>query len=1179
IIFEDGYNELNRWLDKFFIEFLSFKSFDKLKQFEEHDEQDPSMMVESLIGQFTSEYNHNMKMIEGTTESSSNILEYLIQNKFMNQNWTNKANIPGCTSMNEVSSYLNKMTEYLINIDVKKKLLVELHFNDLPNLHYFQEHSKILSKLDNQNQNTEAELKMQSLIKKFWKIQIFVYEHAEELKAQKHIYQLYRDLENERIWTHEKLLLADNTYIGRSLFAVNQLIRQHQLLIKEVANRTDRMEIAIQDAVNIITKFQSTFEVVINDYCKTTQQSMVKSSEKTMTIQTDDNFIQIELSTDIGVKYNIPKKILIDLHTLVIELRHDLKNLVDRMSKRTERLNVGFQCFTHLGEFAELRIWLQECEDMLLLESRASRDTITAKTELKKHANIEFRVNTLLANCVCDFNQKSLKLINEFLERKEKYKNQLDLIKTNENLEKVVERLSGMQVEKRTAQSQLSQSILHDENMNKVKQSSFENLINRRKLRSQIKQIRKRIQVIQSIQRIMDRQYASLLDVCVQKRQRLEEILSLSIVYEEVSELKSWLNQQIVIASSTYTGRTLNECVRIINRFVHFGENLLGESFTSFVEVELRSFDPISTVYTMNITDQFVNTSGLASERTARVMNMCRCLIRTKHSDSPRIAFWQDIISETWADLRELICSRVKLLISAAHRFIFVTRCSETLKLVQEKSDQLSQSIGKDVQAICKQLSLLSAFEQDVQALEPLINWVEKAADYLLPLYSGNWIKRLKKPRDILLSVWYQLKDKTHLRRIRLKRAIALYRWISNLDTFFNWIQQCQKELERIEMDIWNTNPPQSTVIKKSNNITTENIKFAIGQALQLRAELNARDDKVKSYLEEGKRLKVSFKQHLMQYDKSRYEKCYQPYEMSQLYSKTEMGRQHGINNPADEIQICKIGEQRKKFRNNTLQNVNVTDKDCIIENAEQHSRIGTVRSISSDPHLESVRLNENYSKMSDSPSLALNQLHLQNEGHMSDEEDQIITDLQLRMTRLVTSWYNLHKKWHQIYERLELQLSINEFASVADSLEHWLVLHSAEVECLDMGDSIKETQILIDRLNVLERNTVPQISRYEKVKQLTKFELAEIEENMPNVPISCVNIVHSSDIENIQTLLDYYELNETDASNDFDDSKQNVDTTTDENVKDTTDSPEVSWEVAEGQYLSLGCFTQHIYF
>ncbi|XP_018652093.1 putative beta chain spectrin [Schistosoma mansoni] len=968
-------------------------------------------------------------------------------------------------------------------MDIKKKILVELH-----------DHAKILSNLDNENQNSEVESKMYSLIKKFWKIQIFIYQHAEELKAQKHIYQLYRDLENERIWTHEKLLLANNTYIGRSLFAVNQLIRQHQLLIKEVNNRTNRIEITIQ-----------------------------------------------------------------------VKLRYDLNELKNQIIKRTDQLNIGLQCFIHLDEFIELRNWLQECEDLLLLESRASRDIITTKIELKKHANIEYRVNILLANCICEFNQKSLKLINEFLERKEKHKNQLELIKTNENLEKVVQQLSGISTQKQTDQSQRLQSIVHaDENMNKSKQNSFDNLINRRKLRSQIKQIRKRIQMIQSIQRIMDRQYSSLLDVCVQKRQRLEEILSLSIVYEEVSELKSWLNQQILIASSIYTGRSLNECVRLINRFVHFGENLLGESFTSFVEIELRSFDPISTIYPMNITDQFVYTSGFAIERIEKVMNMCRCLIRTKHSDSPRIAYWQDIITETWADLHELIYSRVRLLISAAHRFIFLTRCSETLKLVQEKSDQLSQSIGKDVQAICKQLSLLCAFEQDVQALEPLINWVEKAADYLLPLYSGNWIKRLKKPHDILLSVWYQLKDNTHLRRIRLNHAIALYRWISNLDILFNWIQQCQKELERIEMDIWNINP-QSTIIKKSNNITTENIKFAIGQTLQLRAELNARDDKVKSCLEEGKRLKASFKQHLMQYDKSKYEKCHQPYEMSQLYLKTEMERQHVTNNSADEIEICKISEQRKNSPKNTLQNLNVT---------EQHTRTGVIRSISSDPYLESV--SANYSQKSGSSSSALNQLNLQNDSQMNDEENQIITDLQLRMKRLVTSWYNLHMKWHQINERLELQLSINEFESVADSLEHWLILHSPEVECLDMGDSIKETQILIDRLNVLERNTLPQINRYEKVKQLTKFELAEIKENMLNVPISCVNIVHNQDTENIQTLLKYYELNEKDVSNDLDDCKKDVDTSQ-ENLKDTTDSTEVSRQVEESSQHSFDSISDYL--
>ncbi|KAH8874967.1 Spectrin beta chain [Schistosoma japonicum] len=89
------------------------------------------------------------------------------------------------------------------------------------------------------------------------------------------------------------------------------------------------------------------------------------------------------------------------------------------------------------------------------------------------------------------------------------------------------------------------------------------------------------------------------------------------------------------LTPSTFTSRRLNQCVSIINRFESFDENLLGKSFTFFVESELRSFDPISTI------------SGLATELTERVMNMFRCSILPKHSDSPRIVIWQDIISET----------------------------------------------------------------------------------------------------------------------------------------------------------------------------------------------------------------------------------------------------------------------------------------------------------------------------------------------------------------------------------------------------------------------------------------------------------------------------------------------------------------------------------------------------
>ncbi|VDP75319.1 unnamed protein product [Echinostoma caproni] len=60
----------------------------------------------------------------------------------------------------------------------------------------------------------------------------------------------------------------------------------------------------------------------------------------------------------------------------------------------------------------------------------------------------------------------------------------------------------------------------------------------KRQLRTRHKQLLKRIQVLQAIQGTIDRQYASLRDVCVEKRQRLEELLALNVVYEEIVDLE-----------------------------------------------------------------------------------------------------------------------------------------------------------------------------------------------------------------------------------------------------------------------------------------------------------------------------------------------------------------------------------------------------------------------------------------------------------------------------------------------------------------------------------------------------------------------------------------------------------------------------------------------------------------
>ncbi|KAF6770843.1 hypothetical protein AHF37_10707 [Paragonimus kellicotti] len=60
----------------------------------------------------------------------------------------------------------------------------------------------------------------------------------------------------------------------------------------------------------------------------------------------------------------------------------------------------------------------------------------------------------------------------------------------------------------------------------------------KREIRARMKQLDKRARVLQLIQATVDKQYAGLRDVCVEKRQRLEELLALNLVYDEVSDVE-----------------------------------------------------------------------------------------------------------------------------------------------------------------------------------------------------------------------------------------------------------------------------------------------------------------------------------------------------------------------------------------------------------------------------------------------------------------------------------------------------------------------------------------------------------------------------------------------------------------------------------------------------------------
>ncbi|TPP60325.1 Spectrin beta chain brain 1 [Fasciola gigantica] len=267
----------------------------------------------------------------------------------------------------------------------------------------------------------------------------------------------------------------------------------------------------------------------------------------------------------------------------------------------------------------------------------------------------------------------------------------------------------------------------------------------KRQLRARYKQLMKRIEVLKAIQATIDRQYASLRDVCVEKRQRLEELLALNVVYEEIVDLETWMHQQATIAAASTTGRDLSECLNLVNQFSQFSNDVLGIKLRSLTHSEgaQTSIEKEANALIPEVDEE--STLGFAGGafRMARVINMYCCLIRTRHSDAPQIAFWKGRLTETWAGLNELIRTRWVQLIYA-------------------------------------------------------VQMINRTAEQLLPLYAGKWTVRLTKPRDNLIGLMNELRTRMQRRRKRLEEAITLHRWLTTVNEIVRWIQNTRTEVDHM---------------------------------------------------------------------------------------------------------------------------------------------------------------------------------------------------------------------------------------------------------------------------------------------------------------------------------------------------------------------------------------------
>ncbi|NXJ72581.1 SPTB1 protein, partial [Rostratula benghalensis] len=182
----------------------------------------------------------------------------------------------------------------------------------------------------------------------------------------------------------------------------------------------------------------------------------------------------------------------------------------------------------------------------------------------------------------------------------------------------------------------------------------------------------------------VDKHYAGLKEAAEERRRRLENMSHLFQLKREVEDLEQWIAERDVVASSQEMGQDLDHVT------------LLREKFREFAR----------------------ETGSVGQERVDRVNLTIEDLIDAGHVEAATMAEWKDGLNESWADLLELIDTRMQLLAASYDLHKYFYDGGELLALIAARRQELPQDLGEDSGTVEAFHRMHSAFERDLQLLE-----------------------------------------------------------------------------------------------------------------------------------------------------------------------------------------------------------------------------------------------------------------------------------------------------------------------------------------------------------------------------------------------------------------------------------------------------------------------------
>merc|ERR1719225_1365820 len=227
-----------------------------------------------------------------------------------------------------------------VNIMIQKQQLIETQMIvKTQQLSDLNEQAAALERME-PDKKEEIEEKRAKAHETLQKIQDPIIIRKEELMKKKDTFQFKRDVEDENLWTDEKLSLASSQEVGNSLQAVNLLLKKHKMMQQEISNHEHRVNLVMESGNKMVSEGHPESQKYDRD--------MTNLTEKWARLQ-------------------------------------------ELMEQRQQKLLVNEKVQQFLYDANEAESWMSEQELYMMVEDRG-KDEFSAQNLMKKHGTLESTV-------------------------------------------------------------------------------------------------------------------------------------------------------------------------------------------------------------------------------------------------------------------------------------------------------------------------------------------------------------------------------------------------------------------------------------------------------------------------------------------------------------------------------------------------------------------------------------------------------------------------------------------------------------------------------------------------------------------------------------------------------------------------------------------------------------------